>query len=77
MKVTDIRGAIQVFTLKDGSTLRVFARKSKEVKDSLISDEILRAEKMGIVLLTPSVEVSKPVTDEVEVKPKKNTGGAK
>lgn len=54
MKVTEIRGRAQVFTLKNGKTLRILARGSAEVKDSNISNEIHIAEQMGLVSLSPT-----------------------
>ena len=60
MKITELKGKAQVFTLKDGKTLRIFARDTKKVADSNISDELRIAESMGLVLLTKdSAEVPK------------------
>lgn len=67
-KITEIKGRQQVFTLKDGKTLRVFARKSAEVAENNISDEIKRAESMGLIMIT------KVVTKSVSAD---KTGGAK
>lgn len=78
VKVVELKGNSQVFTLTDGTTFRIFARKSKECKSSLISDEMKRAVKMGLIRLIP-VE-KKPVTTEevpVEVPVTKKAGGAK
>lgn len=66
-KITEIKGRQQVFTLKDGKTLRVFARKSAEVAENNISDEIKRAESMGLIMITKS---AKSVSEN-------KTGGAK
>lgn len=57
IKITEIKGRVQVFTLKDGNTLRIFARKSKEVAEKNISDEIKLAERMGLIMITSSKEV--------------------
>lgn len=65
MKITELKGKSQVFTLKDGKTLRILARQTKKVADSNISKELKIAETMGLVSLTK---------DSVEV-PKKNTKG--
>lgn len=68
MKITELKGRAQVFTLKDGKTFRIFARQTKEVADSNISNEMRIAENMGLILLTKTVN---------EVVPKKNKGGTK
>ncbi len=72
MKITEIKGNSHVFTLKNGETLRIFARQTKTVPDNLVSDEVLRAEKMGLVRFTasPKEETQKTATE-------KKTGGAK
>ena len=70
MKITELKGRAQVFTLKDGKTLRIFARQSKEVADSNISKEMRIAEQMGLILMTKAI-----VTEEVTAKNKK--GGTK
>lgn len=68
MKITELKGRAQVFTMKDGKTFRIFARQTKEVADSNISNEMRIAEQMGLILLTN-------VTEEVTTKNKK--GGTK
>lgn len=70
MKITELKGRAQVFTLKDGKTLRIFARQTKEVADSNISKEMRIAEQMGLILMTKTI-----VTEEVTTKNKK--GGTK
>ena len=60
MKITELKGRAQVFTLKDGKTLRIFARQTKEVVESNISNEMRIAEQMGLILMTKT-----PVTKEV------------
>ena len=69
MNITELKGRAQVFTLKDGKTLRIFARDTKAVADSNISKEMRIAEQMGLILMT------KEVTEEVTAKNKK--GGTK
>lgn len=60
MKIIELKDKSQVFTLKDGKTLRIFARQTKKVADSNISDQLRIAENMGLVLMTKdSVEVPK------------------
>ena len=68
MKITELKGKAQVFTLKDGKTLRIFARETKKVADSNISNELKIAETMGLVLLTK---------DSTEVPNTKKSGGTK
>lgn len=70
MKITELKGRAQVFTLKDGKTLRIFARQTKEVADSNISREMRIAEQMGLILVTKT-----KVIEEVTTKNKK--GGTK
>lgn len=60
MKITELKGRAQVFTLKDGKTFRIFARQTKEVAESNISKEMRIAEQMGLILVTKT-----PVTKEV------------
>ena len=60
MKITELKGRAQVFTMKDGKTLRIFARQTKEVAESNISNEMRIAEQMGLILVTKT-----PVTKEV------------
>lgn len=67
VKVTEVKGYPCVFTLKDGTTLRVRPYASKEIKDSLISDEVNRAVASGYVRLS-TVKNSKTET---------KTGGGK
>ena len=60
MKITELKGKSQVFTLKDGKTLRIFARETKKISESNISEELRIAESMGLILLTKdSTEVPK------------------
>ena len=54
MKITEIKGRPQVFTLKNDDTLRILARNSAVVKSTNISEEIYIAEKMGLVSLSPN-----------------------
>ena len=70
MKITERKGKAQVFTLKDGKTLRIFPRKTKEVADSNISNEMRIAEQMGLLLMTKT-----NVIEEATIETKK--GGTK
>lgn len=68
MKIIELKGKSHVFTLKNGKTLRIFARQSKDVADGNISDELKIAESMGLILL---------IKDSVEVPKNKKSGGTK
>lgn len=68
MLITELQGRAQVFTLKNGKTLRIFARKTITVSDSNISNEMLIAKNMGLILMTPVEE---------EVPKNKKSGGTK
>ena len=59
MIITELKGKSQVFTLKDGSTLRIFARETKKVADSNISNELRIAGNMGLILLTKEESTKK------------------
>ena len=62
MKITELKGKAQVFTLKDGSTLRIFANQTKEIAKKSISENLKIAEEMGLILITENdvkEEVSK------------------
>lgn len=59
MKITELKGKAQVFTLKDGKTLRIFAHQMKEVAESNISKEMRIAERMGLILITKEVSKNK------------------
>lgn len=74
MKITEIKGRPIVFTLKDGTTLRIFARDTKEVAESNISNEMRIAEKMGLIRMTPATKAV--ITEEVP-KTTKKSGGSK
>lgn len=76
MKITEIKGNSHVFTLKDKTTFRIFARETKEVDKTLVSEEMERAEKMGLILMTPAPPKEEKVVTE-EVPATKKTGGAK
>lgn len=49
MKIIEMKGTSHVYTLNDGTTFRIYARKAAIVKDELISDEMRRAEKLRIL----------------------------
>ena len=69
MKIIELKGKSQVFTLKNGKTLRIFARQTKEISESNISEGLKIAESMGLILL---------VKDSKEVpKNTKKSGGTK
>lgn len=71
MKITEIKGNSQVFTLNNSETLRLFARTTKEVPDNLISEEMRIAERMGLIIMQTSKTAEKtPVND-------KKNGGTK
>lgn len=59
MKITEIQGRAQVFTLKDGKTLRIFARQTVEIAESNISNEMRIAEQMRLILITKEVSKNK------------------
>ena len=62
-------GNAHVFTLKDGSTLRIFSRETKEIKKSLVSKELEIAQDMGLISLIPKdvVEKKRPKKKRQEV----------
>ena len=51
MKIIELKGKSQVFTLKNGKTLRILAHQEKEIAEANISENIKIAESMGLVLL--------------------------
>ena len=59
MKIVELKGKSHTFTLKDGNTLRIFARETKTIADSNISNELRIAETMGLILLKKESKVSK------------------
>lgn len=75
MKITEIKGNSQVFTLKDKTTFRIFARETREVADSNVSYEMKIAESMGLILMTATPDVGEKVV--VEEVLNKKSGGAK
>ena len=74
VKITELRGNAQVFSLKDGTTFRIFARETRSVAENKISDEMQIAENMGLIAI--NTEAPEKEKDTVADKPKK-TGGAK
>lgn len=68
MKIIELKGRAQVFTLKNGKTFRILAREVKEVADSNISNEMHIAKNMGLILMTKS---------DSEVPTNKKSGGTK
>ena len=61
IKVVELRGKAHVFTLSDGKTFRIFARQTKELSLSLVSNEMRLAESMGIIAL-----IQEETPDEVK-----------
>ena len=73
MKIFELKGNAHVFTQKDGKTFRIFAREGKELDESLISDEMKIAERMGLIMISSVVP-----TEVMEVsKNTKKSGGTK
>ena len=68
MYVTELQGRIQVFTMRDGNTLRILARDTVKISDSNISNEMQIAKEKGLILFTPVRE---------EVPKNKKSGGTK
>lgn len=52
MKVIELKGNQQVLTQTNGETFRIEPRQSKDIDESLISNEFKIAEKMGLILLS-------------------------
>ena len=60
MKIIELKGKSQVFTLKNGKTFRILARQTKDIAESNISENIKIAESMGLIsLIKDSTEVHK------------------
>lgn len=76
VKVIELQGMPQVFTLKDGKTLRIYARETKEIESSKVSTELKRAEERGFIMLSPVPKVQKASLAE-ETKTSKKSGGVK
>lgn len=72
MTITELKGKAHVFTMKNGKTLRIFARDSQEVAEECISNEMIIAEKMGLIMMTPAVKAV--ITKEVPKNTKKSGG---
>lgn len=78
MKVTEISGACHVFTLADGSTFRVFPRQEGvELKDSLISEELRRANGKYVSLSHSKREVIKTSVEPVAAPESQTKKGGK
>lgn len=58
-KLIELKGVPHTLTKKDGSTIRIFPRKSVEISEEQISPEIKRAIKCGELRLVKS-SVSEP-----------------
>ena len=72
VRITELIGRPHTFTLKDGNTFRIFARKTKDISESKISDEMRRAEVKGLILITAIAE-----EEEVSKTSNKKSGGTK
>lgn len=59
LKIIELKGKSQVFTLKDGTTLRIFAHENKTLAEGNISDELRIAKSMGLILMTKDSKVPK------------------
>ena len=70
MKIIELKGKSQVFTLKNGKTLRILAHQEKEIAEANISENVKIAESMGLVLLTKDSNKEVP-------KNNKKSGGTK
>ena len=53
VKVTETQGLPHTLTQKDGKTFRLFARETKVIDESLISNEFLAEQNMRNILLIP------------------------
>ena len=73
MKIIELKGNSHTFTLSNGETFRIFARQTKVIKDSLISDDITRAEDMGLVMLVAETTAKTAEKSATDIK----KGGAK
>ena len=72
VRITDKKGNAHVFTLTDGTTLRVFAKKHKDIEEKLVSEEIKSAANLGLVLVEKFAET--PVRGKQSLKPSPNVG---
>ena len=53
VNVIELQGHPHTLTQKDGKTFRLFARETKVIDESLISDEFLAEQKNGWIALVP------------------------
>ncbi len=58
MKVIEIKGLPHTLTLKNGKTLRIFARQQLTVADNQISEEFYAEQRIGDILLLPEEKVA-------------------
>ena len=70
VKVIEVQGTPHTLTQKNGKTFRLFARQTKVIDESLISDEFLAEQKMGNIIITP-------VKTEEKIVEKTTKGGTK
>ena len=52
IKVTDNQGRPHTLTQTNGNTFRLYARQSRVIEDSLVSDEFYAEQKKGNLLIT-------------------------
>lgn len=52
IRVAEIQGRSHVFTLKDGSTMRLMSRSHKDLEEDMVSDDIRIAEERGYIYTT-------------------------
>jgi hypothetical protein len=72
MIVIELKNVPHTFTLKDGSTFRLYAREEREIKDEEVTKEMLEEQKMGDITLlkekpvapTPTTKATKPIAKE-------------
>ena len=55
-KIFEIQGRPHIFTLKDGTTLRLMPRQEIEVEDKNISEGMKIANERGYIYIVPSKE---------------------
>lgn len=70
--VQEMKGWPHVFTLKDGTTLRLYPRRNIELDEEKVSDELLTAAKMKFITI-----FEKPGTPSPAVKADSTSGTRK
>lgn len=66
MIVREIKGCYHCITLSDKTTLRLFSRKTAEIKDSQVSKELHDLEDAGEVMLIESPKKAQVQSDNKE-----------